>query len=153
MGPCIHKTTGQASLLSLHIASTPGPRGSPVSPLVLSGAVPDPMSFFFVLGTLIFSQEFSSVARYCLPRFPNYCGQYMFLSCLLSLFSSLASSSFCLFSSLASCSLYLFLSFFLFFSLSASSSTAIRCCPLFCTDPEPRINLFSLQLTITLSVT
>jgi len=81
------------------------------APLVLPGAVPDPVSFFFALGTPIFSQEFSSVARYCLPRFPNYCGQYMFLSCLLSLFSSLASSSFCLFSSLASGSFYLLFSF------------------------------------------
>lgn len=111
LGPCIH-----TSLLSLYIASTLGPRSSPVAPLVLSWAVPDPVSFFFVLGTLIFSQEFSSVARYYLSKFPNYCGQYMFLSCLLSLFSSLASSSFSLFSSLASCSFYL-----LFFFLSFQS--------------------------------
>ncbi|MCV4784004.1 hypothetical protein OFM36_31695, partial [Escherichia coli] len=60
-------------------------------------AVPDPVSFFFVLGTLIFSQEFSSVARYYLPKFPNYCGQYMFLARLLSLVISLTAASFCLF--------------------------------------------------------
>lgn len=116
MGPCIH-----TSLLSLYIASTLGPRSSPVAPLVLSWAVTDPVSFFFALGTLIFSQEFSSVARYYLPRFPNYCGQYMFLSHLLSLFSSLTSSSFCLFSSLAFCSFYLLFSFsFFLFNLTFS---------------------------------
>jgi len=133
MGSCFH-----TSLLSLYIASTLGTRSSPVAPLVLSWAVPDPVYFFFILGTLIFIQVFSSVARYYLPRFANYCGQCMFLSCL--------------FSSLASCSFNLLSSFSSSVSLSVSSSTAISCCPLLCTDPESYINLiFSATYNNSLS--